>query len=199
MRSNITYLILVIFLFNSVSSFSQSEELDDNKFLIVLDVQADYTKDLDSIEGIKFINSINDLIQVTKPENVIYVMSLHKALVISFKGFSVDTIVKAELDSNLHIVSNNNYLKEDGDAFTVDEMVAYLNKKNAQEIIVAGLMAEKCVSGTLEGGLDKGYGMIVVPEAIIGKSEKGKKKAIEKLIKIGIKEIELADYLHNIQ
>lgn len=165
-----------------------------NTFVIVLDVQADYTEDLDPETRRQAIESINRVINNTKPENVNYVVSLHKALNISFKGIYIDTIVATDLDSNIIVVNDRCYSKEEGNGFSVADLHDYLIEKNAQEIIVTGLLAEKCVSSTLIGGLELGYNMIVIPEAIIGKSEKRKKKAIKKLQEKGVSILSIDEY-----
>lgn len=53
------------------------------------------------------------------------------------------------------------------------------------------LMAKECASKTLYGGKELGYDMYFIPEAIVGKSQKSKNKAVKKLKKNGIKVIHL--------
>lgn len=52
-------------------------------------------------------------------------------------------------------------------------------------------MAEECASKTLYGGKELGYDMYFIPEAIVGKSQKSKNKAMKKLKKNGIKVLHL--------
>ncbi|NQU32339.1 MAG: isochorismatase family protein [Bacteroidetes bacterium] len=190
-----TYLLIIscILIFNS--SFGQTDDNLNNKFVIVLDVQEDYTKDMNPDSMVhSFISSINNVIENTPKENVIYVVSLHKALFVSFKSIYVDTIVSLKMDPNLILVNDNIFVKEEGNAFSVVELKEYLKNNDAKDIIVTGLLAEKCVYGTLMGGIDLGYHMCVVPEAIIGKSAKSKLKTLSKLAKKGVTVLPLNDY-----
>ena len=191
-----TYLLFISCILIINSSFGQTDDNFNNKFVIVLDVQEDYTNDMSPDSTVlSFINSVNYVIENTPKENVIYVVSLHKALFVSFKSIYVDTIVSLEMDTNLILVNDNIFVKEDGNAFTVSSLVEYLNINNAKEIIVTGLLAEKCVYGTLIGGKKLGYDMYVVPEAIIGKSTKSELKTLSKLAKKGVTILPLNDYL----
>lgn len=187
---------MIIFSLCSTVGHSQTNKINDDKFLIVLDVQEGYTKNLDQANVPIFINSVNTVIKNTNPDKVIYVNSLHKALEISFKGFKVDTLVKAIPDSNLIIVNESLYIKDQGDAFSLDSLCEFLKINNATDIIVCGLLAEKCVSSTLLEGQKLGYNMYVIPDAIIGKSEEKKNKVIDKLSKKGIIKVELSDYIN---
>jgi nicotinamidase-related amidase len=92
-----------------------------------------------------------------------------------------------EIDDRLKIVSSNIFTKTEGDAFTVDSLNMYLTSCNAKEIVLVGLMAEKCIYATALGGLKKGYDMYIVPEAVIGQTPEKKATAIEKMTKKGIR------------
>lgn len=182
--------ILVIVLFNSSMSYSQSKEMLQNKYVIVLDVQEEFTENsMSEITAQKLIDSINYVIENTDPKNVIYVRdtTVHKVLTVSFKGVKVDTTIsKYDLDNRLKLVNDNIFCKNGGSAFKSVELTNFLEKNNAKEIIVIGLMAEECTSETLYGGKELGYDMFVIPEAIVGKSQKSKNKALKKLEKKGI-------------
>ncbi len=196
MRSTIFFLLIALTIFSSVLAYGQSEKINSNNFLIVLDVQADYTKDIDPEINSQFIQSVNAIIEKTVPKNVLYVVSVHKALNVSFKSIYVDTIVRADLDTNLTIVNERIYYKEEGDAFSIDELKELLADYNAKNVIVTGLLTEKCVSKTLIGGLKYGFNMTIIPEATHGQSDKSKDKAIKKLMKKGVINVPLSDYLN---
>jgi nicotinamidase-related amidase len=57
-------------------------------------------------------------------------------------------------------------------------------------------MAEKCLYNTAIGGKDRGYSMVVVPEGIVGATQKKKEKAIEKLKGKGIKFMPMAEMIN---
>lgn len=191
-------LALFLFLVLVMGSRAQNPEQEafkkviQDKFVIVLDIQKYYTeKAISDSEADTLIKYANYVIENTDPNNVIYFKAIHKELTISFKSITVDTLDNLEIDSHLKVVNDNILWKEEGNALTVDELNNFLEKRNAKEIIVIGLMAEKCVYKTLIGGRELGYEMYVIPEAIVGKSEKSKQKVIEKLLDEGITIIEL--------
>jgi len=126
------------------------------------------------------------LIDTFIPEKVIYVNATNKTLSISFKGISIDTLPVPAMDGNLKIVSNNIFTKYAGNAFTSAELNSFLETNKAREIILVGFVAEDCIYQTAIGGKEKGYTMYVIPEAIMGKSIKGKARAIKKMAKKGI-------------
>ena len=156
--------------------------------MIVLDIQKLYTTNTISDSAAqKLIMSINSVIDKADTEKVIYIKSVATALSISFKGFKVDTLPNLELDERLKIVSNHIFKKDQGNAFTSEELIYFLSKHSAREFIVVGLLAEQCVLKTVLGGKEKGYEMFIVPEAIIGKTLDSKSKTIAKLLDKGIK------------
>ncbi len=187
-----TMLISTMVLSAQTTEQETFKKVIQNKFVIVLDIQKYYTeKAISDSEADTLIKYANYVIENTDPNNVIYFKAIHKELTISFKSITVDTLDNLEIDSRLKVVNDNILWKEEGNAFTVAGLNSFLEKRNAKEIIVVGLMAEKCVYKTLIGGKELGYKMFVIPEAIVGKSEKSKQKVIEKLLAEGITIIEL--------
>lgn len=176
--------------------FSQEKIYENEKFVVVLDVQQYWTdKVLSKKASAEMLGSINALIDKSDPAKVIYITSVHKALTISFKGIKVDTLLNNEFDRNLKLINNNIFVKTAGDAFTAKQFTDFLEQNNAKEIIVTGLLAEKCVTATTLGGLSRGYDIYLIPEAIGGKSPKSKRKVVEKLGKEGAKIIIDGNYL----
>jgi nicotinamidase-related amidase len=168
--------------------FSQEKNYENEKFVVVLDVQQYWTdKVLSKEASTEMLGSINALIKKSDPGKVIYITSVHKVLSISFKGIKVDSTLNNEFDRNLKIINNNIFVKAAGDAFTAKQFTDFLKQNNAKEIIITGLLAEKCVTSTTLGGLSRGYDIYLIPEAIGGKSPKSKRKVIEKLGKEGAK------------
>ena len=177
-------LILICISFNLFQNKAFSQE----RYLIVLDIQKFPKKStlLDS-SVMKMIQNVNSLISHFNADNVIYIKATGKAISITSKGFSIDTLPASDFDSKLNIVSNNIFIKIEGDAFTSAEMISFLENKKAKEIVLVGLMAEKCIYNTALGGKDKDYDITIVPEGIVGMTQKKKDKAIEKMKVKGIK------------
>ena len=185
----IKYVLIIGFIcLNYTICLSQNSKQYHDVFVIVLDIQqqSNTNKQLDS-SAIELTQTVNSLINNFVPENVIYIKNTKKLLSLSFKGILVDTIPVRDLDSNLIIVSNNIFTKYSGDAFTSSELNNFLESNNAKKIIIVGRIAEECLYQTAIGGKDKGYDIYIIPEAIIGKTEKKKEKAIKKMTKKEIK------------
>ena len=189
-------ILTAAFLLFYVGAFSQEKNYENEKFVVVLDVQQYWTdKVLSKEASTEMLGSINALIKKSDPGKVIYITSVHKVLSISFKGIKVDSTLNNDFDRNLKIINNNIFVKTAGDAFTAKQFTDFLEQNNAKEIIITGLLAEKCVTATTLGGLSRGYDIYLIPEAIGGKSPKSKRKVIEKLGKEGAKIIIDSNYL----
>lgn len=183
----------LILLFLVKESISQ-EKFKNDKFVIVLDVQQYWTDNTLTVNASKdMLLSINKLIEATSLGKVVYIktIAVSKILSISFKGFSIDTVFADALDSNLTVVNNIIFEKSEGDAFSSGKLTDYLIKNNAKEIIIAGLLAEKCVYKTVLGGISRGYDIFIVPEAIGSKSDRRKQKVLLNLQKNGCKILNL--------
>ena len=142
------------------------------------------------------IENVNAIINNFNPDKIVYVKSTGKALVISLKGFSTKALPTPEFDSRLKLVNHTIFTKVNtGDAFESRELENFLRDKNAKEIVLTGLLAENCISATALGGKKRGYEIILVPEAIAGKSNSSKEKALEKLKKEGLKSLPLNELI----
>lgn len=190
---SISALLIAIFsILTCQQSTAQGKQGKNQKFVIVLDVQQYWTdKSLSTEAADKMVKTINQIIEVSDPVKIIYVKSLAVAvnLSVSFHGIKKDTIFAEEFDRNLLIINENIFFKKTGDAFEVKELTDYLAQHQAKEIIITGLSAEQCISKTVLGGISRGFDIYLLPDAIGGKSEKSKSKAIKKLLKSGAKTI----------
>jgi len=164
---------------------------------MVLDIQKfpRKNKQLDSTVKEMILN-VNTLINYFKTENVIYIKATGKAISITSKGFTVVPLPAPDFDSTLNIVSNNIYNKIEGDAFTSAELISFLESRKVKEIVLVGLMAEKCIYNTALGGKAKGYDIKIVSEGIVGMTPKKKEKAIIKLKDKGIKIIPITEIIN---
>jgi nicotinamidase/pyrazinamidase len=191
--SNI-YLTL-IFIFCSIFAKSQDESFFANKYIIVLDVQEYYTNGkLPEYSTQKVIDSINYVINKTDSDNIIYIKRIHKLLNVSLSSpfiyVSQDTSAM-KLDGRLNLVNKNIFTREKGNAFTLKKLNCFLKQNNATEIVLIGFLAEDFLYKSVISGKELGYDMYVIPEAIIGKSQKSKEKVINNLTKEGIKIIDI--------
>jgi len=100
-------------------------------------------------------------------------------------------------DNRMNVVNDHIFINDNFSVFTIEELKNFLKQVNAKEIVMIGLMAEEFLSEYLIEGKELGYDMYTIPEAIIGKSEKSKDEAIIKLIKKGIKMIDINTLIDN--
>ncbi len=176
----------------TINSYSQINSTNDDTLVIVLDVQECWTeKSIIYPSSEIFIGNINKVISRVNPEKVIYVTTANMLLTISLKGIKKEFAEGQGLSHQLLVVNNNIINKESGDAFTSKQLCKYLKKRKAKNIIVTGLLAERCVSKTLQGGLEKGYNMMIIPEAIAGNSMESRSIALTKFERDGVKIITL--------
>ncbi|MEI6574606.1 MAG: isochorismatase family protein [Bacteroidota bacterium] len=198
MRTTLVLAFLLIFATYN-NGICQSRPISHDQYLLVLDVQGafidhkPYEKDARAM-----IASVNSILGDFSPEKIIYVKSAGKALSFSSWRFKTDTLPAPDFDNTLKIVSKNIFVKVSGDAFTSVDLIALLTENHAKEIVLAGLLAEECITNTALGGMERGYNITVIPEAITGKSEKSKEKAIRKLQEKGIKILPVNDLQINI-
>jgi len=193
--------LLIFSCFSNQFCISQQNNIIEDKFLIVLDIQEYYTKNkLSEISAQKIIDSVNYLINLTDPNKVIYIMSIHKLmnLSLSFPYLYVSIDAQAmRFDNRMNVVNDHIFINDNFSVFTIEELKNFLKQVNAKEIVMIGLMAEEFLSEYLIEGKELGYDMYTIPEAIIGKSEKSKDEAIIKLIKKGIKMIDINTLIDN--
>ncbi len=191
MRVVMRVIIIIVLLAATVSMYAQGNSMS-GKYLIVLDVQEKYIQNVKDTNDVDlFINSTNELINLADKDKVIYVKQLHRALVIDLKGFHIDTLPEMKLDNRLNLEGDNVFTKTKGDAFSNKELLDFLKEKGAEEIIICGLMAERCVYKTVLGSLENDFKTYILYEAILGKSKKSKLKKIENLKRKGAVVLEI--------
>jgi len=197
MKNNFALKIRLVLLCISLSVF-QNLAFSQERYFVVLDIQ-EFPKKSNQLDASvqEMIQNVNSLIGHAKPENVIYIKASGRAISLTSKGFSIDTLPAPDFDSSLKIVSDNIFVKFEGDAFTSPELMRFLEIRKVKEIVLVGLMAEKCLYNTAIGGKNRGYSMVVVPEGIVGTTQKKKEKAIEKLKSNGVKFMSMAEIVNS--
>jgi len=160
----------------------------DDFYLIVLDIQAYDFKDPALNNAVtELAHTVNTMLETFDPDKIIYIKSAGQMLSISLRGIKVDTLLPPDLHPDLHLVNEILFTKTGGDAFSAEGLHPFLEKHNARKIAIVGLMAGECVYDTALGGLEKGYDMYLLTDAILGKSEKKKMKALRKMTYEGVK------------
>jgi nicotinamidase-related amidase len=196
MKDKLAFTIGLIFIFTSLN-LAPNKVLAQERYLIVLDIQKFQKKNKELENSVQeMIVNVNSIISHFNPEKVIYIKAAGKALSITSKGFSVVTLTATDFDSTLSIVSNNTFTKIEGDAFTSPELRSFLESKKVKEIVLVGLMAEKCIYDTALGGIVRGYDIKIVSEGIVGMTPKKRDKAINRLKSKGIKIIPISEIVN---
>jgi nicotinamidase/pyrazinamidase len=193
MKEKLAFTIGILIICISFNLF-QNKVFAQGRYLIVLDIQEFHKKNKLQDSTVKeMIRNVNSLISHFDTAHIIYVKATGKALSITLKGFSVDTLPAPPFDNNLTIVGSNIFSKIEGDAFTSPELIIFLESRNAKEIVLTGLMAEKCIYDTALGGISRGFDMTIVQEGIVGSTPKKKEGAINEMKEKGIKFIPISD------
>ncbi len=183
--------ILILYCFSSCFCFSQNKDLTGDQFLIVIDIQEYYTQGkLSEGDAQKLIDSVNFAVNHTKSNNVIYIKSFHRLLNLSFSYpfiyVSYD-LAAMRLDKRMNLASKYFFTNDNSSVFSIKGLNDFLKKRKATKIVIIGLMAEETICESLKEGKKFGYDMYMIPQAIIGQSQKSKDKAIKELSKEGIK------------
>ncbi|OFX86032.1 MAG: hypothetical protein A2W99_16500 [Bacteroidetes bacterium GWF2_33_16] len=193
--------LLTFFSLVNLFCYSQQNNNIEDKFLIVLDIQEYYTKNkLSEISAQKIIDSVNYVINHTDPHKVIYIKSIHKVLILSLSFPFIYITIDAQamsFDKRMNVVNDHIFINDNFSVFTIEKLRNFLKQINAKEIVMIGVLAEEFISEYLIEGKELGYDMYTIPEAIIGKSQKSKDEAIIKLIKKGIKIIDINTLTEN--
>lgn len=176
---------IAFFLSIGFSAYSQNE----NFLLMVVDVQ-EFENVIEVVPDEiyqAFLKEVNGVIEQFEQEKVIYIKDMSLALSLSFKGKTIDTVSFPDFDSKLEIVNKQIFVKNEGDSFTANGLTDFLLKYPEHKILVIGLIADGCIFSTLKSGCKQGYEMYIVPEAILGRTEKSKEKYLKKYEKMGVK------------
>lgn len=183
MKISISILLFsVLFLLKGHAQLSQPP---DELYILVIDVQKKYYEGKRTEkDAVRMLENINSLIEKSDPAKVVYIQAGGSVLNLSFKKTTVDTVVFPP-DDRLKRVNDHLITKFAGDAFTVKELTDFLRENNAKNILLTGLMAEKCVFNTAMGGLEQGFNIYILPAALMGKNPRSKEKAIGKMVENG--------------
>jgi nicotinamidase-related amidase len=163
--------------------------------MIVIDIQEYHTKGKLSESAAKnLIDSVNFVIDHTKPSSVIYIKSIHRLLNLSLSYpfiYVTYDIAAMHLDNRMKLVSKYFFTNDNTSVFNIKGLTGFLKKRKARKIAIIGLMAEESVGESLKDGRKSGYDMYMIPGAIVGQSQKSKDNVINELSEEGIKKLNI--------
>lgn len=190
MKINYTVLstIIVFFLSSTLMKAQPEENTLSDKLLIVVHMQEYNDQGITKESSADAVEHINKIIKIAMPHRVVYTKAIHKILNLTLTKIYVDKQIK-DLDNRLHVINDNVFVDHGGDIFSSVELNEFLEEKNVKQIVIVGRIAEECIKASVKSGLKAGYEMYIIPDAIVGKSEKSKAKVFHKLKKKGAREL----------
>lgn len=163
-----------------------------NKYILVVDMQEIGTKQLlKPKDAQNLLNNVNLVISKADTEKVIYVEAIMAKLHVSLSKLSVEFEPGLALDNRLLIVGNTRIIKTKANTFKSEQFQKHIKETGATEFVIVGLMAEHCIRATALGGLQEGYSITVISDAIAAQSEQSKKETLSELEKAGANIISL--------
>jgi nicotinamidase-related amidase len=169
------------------------------KAILIVDIQNDFTGEnakmpVDSNQATQMIINLNKIIDHSKELGliVVYIGNEYSKFDILniFRNFAAlkgtDGI---KMDNRLHVVTENYFSKQKGNAFSNPELDKFLKHKNISEVFIGGLYAEACIYGTTKGAIRNNYLTTILTDCIATKTEVKRNKMIEKYEKLGVKTI----------
>ena len=184
---------IVFFITFSFSAIGQISQLS-NKYVLVIDMQEIGTKQmLESDYAQNLLDKVNLVISKADSDKVLYVEAIMAKLGISLTKLTVQFQPGLALDDRLALVGNTRIIKTKANTFTSQQLQKYIKETGASEFIIVGLMAEHCIKETALGGINGGFSISVIPDAIAAESDQSKKETMQELQKAGVNILSLEE------
>ena len=135
--------------------------MEDNKALVVIDIQNDITKNYKEI-----INNLNKAIELAKERNIPIIYIKNIFLDTKYGNAFQPGTPGVEFTSDLKILSQNIFIKHDGSAYTSKEFVEFLERNHIKHVILTGADAFYCVKFTCEDFCKNNYNVTVLSDCI---------------------------------
>ena len=169
--------------------------MKNNKALLVIDVQEDFTgaeakMPVNKSQATIMINKINHLCAYAKENDipVIYIGNEYSKfdLLNIFRNFAaIKGSSGTNLDPKLNIVSDYYFPKKNNDAFSNPDLYSILAKKKINTLVITGLYAEACIWGTLKSAIKLQFNVEIFPNAIATKTDSKRSIMLKKYAKRG--------------
>ena len=138
----------------------------NNRALVVIDLQNDITKNYREI-----IENVNRAIDRAAAQAMDIVYIKHNNLSAGTRTFKPDTH-GAELVPELHVVSENIFIKTKSSALTSEGFTAFIAAHNITEFYVAGADATACVKSSCYNMTKAGYKVFVLSDCVTSYDKK---------------------------
>ncbi len=159
-----------------------------DKALVVIDIQNDITKNYKEIIG-----NINAAVEraVAKGMHVVYIK--HNNLSAGTRTFKPDTR-GAELVPDMHVVSDNIFIKSKGNALTSEGFAAFIEVHGIKEFYVTGADAVACVKSTCYNMAKSGYAVHVLSDCITSYDKRKIPEMLDYYERVGCRVESLASF-----
>lgn len=186
---------IIVTLLTTISCIinAQSSQLN-GKYLLVIDMQEIGTKHtLDPANAQNLIEKVNQIISEADTDKIIYVEAIMAKLGITLTKLTVLFEPGLALDDRLMLVGNTRVVKTEANSFAAEQLQRFIKETGASDFVIVGLMAEHCIKATALGGIQEGFSIAVIPEAIAAESEQSKKETMSELQNAGVKILSLEE------
>ena len=137
-----------------------------NEALVVIDLQNDITKNYREIIG-----NVNCAVDWATAQNMDVIYIKHNNLSSGTRTFKQGTH-GAELVPELHIVSENIFIKTKSNALTSEDFAAFIEAHNITGFYIAGADATACVKSTCYNMTKAGYTVHVLSDCVTSYDKK---------------------------
>jgi len=93
----------------------------------------------------------------------------------------------ARLDPRLELVGDTVFHKQLPDAFSNEQLDAYLRAERITKLVVVGVFADQCVRSTVQAALNRGYEVAVVQDGVAAATAADREQAYADLVDDGAK------------
>jgi nicotinamidase-related amidase len=168
------------------------------KALLLIDVQSDFTGPSAKYpfppgKSDGLIAAANRMSQEARKHGVLVVYIRHEFDGVVGKlysrlllgGAAIKGSPGTELDPRLTRVSDHCFTKHETNAFSNPELDAFLRQRQVRELYLAGLDGLFCVNKTAKGGLERGYRVAFITDAIISNFERAWHRRLRRYAKEG--------------
>lgn len=136
------------------------KKTNQNKALVVIDIQNDITKHYRDI-----IDGINAAVSWAQSQGMHIVYIKHNNITAATRTFKPDTR-GAELVPEMNVVSDNIFTKTKSNALTSEAFAAFIASRGIDEFYVCGADATACVKSTCFNMTKAGYTVHVISDCV---------------------------------
>jgi nicotinamidase/pyrazinamidase len=90
------------------------------------------------------------------------------------------------IDPRIERVNSVIYTKSVGDALSNKDLIQFLKDEGIQELTVTGAFSDACIKKTTQSGLQKGFRMTIIEDAIGARNTRAQEKAIQYFRRNGV-------------